>query len=86
MLEFIQKHTYSFKHIFNLKILSNINNKYDIQIKVSQIAVEIEEDKIKLLLIDLLKIDYSKNFKIDELPVEEPMRTFFTSPDSILYD
>jgi len=77
---------FEFNNIPSQEILSNINNKYDIQINGSKISVELEEDKIKLLLIDLLKIDYSKNFKIDELPVEEAMRSFFTSPDSFLND
>ena len=32
MLEFFQKHTNPFKHIFNLKIISNINTKIAIYI------------------------------------------------------
>ena len=51
-----------------------------------QITGELAEDSIKLLLIDLLKIDYSKNFKIDELPVEEAMKSFFTNPNLFLND
>ena len=36
MLEYFQKHTNSFKHIFNLKIISNINTKIaPIQVKKS---------------------------------------------------
>ena len=65
-------------------VLKTIKNKYDIKVNDLQITGELSEDKIKLLLIDLLKIDYSKNFKIDELPVEEAMRSFFTNPDLFL--
>ena len=69
---------------FMNNILKTIKNKYDIKVNDLQITGELPEDKIKLLLIDLLKIDYSKNFKIDELPVEEAMRSFFTNPDLFL--
>ena len=75
---------FEFNNVPNQEILSAINKKYNIQINGSQITGELEEGKIKLLLIDLLKIDYSKNFKIDELPVEEAMRTFFTNPNHFL--
>ena len=43
-----------------------------------------EDKKIKSLLIDLLKIDSSQKFTIDELPVEEAMKSFFINPDSFL--
>ena len=65
-------------------VLKTIKDKYDIKVNGLQITGELSEDKIKLLLIDLLKIDYSKNFKIDELPVEEAMRSFFMNPDLFL--
>ena len=45
---------------------------------------ELVENEIKSLLIDLLQIDKSKTFKIDELPVEEAMKSFFIDPDSFL--
>jgi len=77
---------FQFNNIPNQKILSTIKDKYDIKINGLQITGELAEDSIKLLLIDLLKIDYSKNFKIDELPVEEAMKSFFTNPNLFLND
>ena len=75
---------FEFNNLPNESILKDINSKYNVEINGTQLTGELEEEKIKSLLIDLLKIDYSKNFKIDELPVEEAMKTFFTNPNQFL--
>ena len=75
---------FEFNNLPNESILKDINSKYNVEINGAQLTGELEEEKIKSLLIDLLKIDYSKNFKIDELPVEEAMKTFFTNPNQFL--
>ncbi len=78
------KLVFEFNNIPNKEDLKAIYNKYDIKIHNNQLIGELEDEKIKLLLMDLLKIDYSKNFKIDELPVEEAMRSFFANPEKFL--
>ena len=78
------KLVFEFNNIPNKEDLKAIHNKYDINIHNNQLIGELEDEKIKLLLMDLLKIDYSKNFKIDELPVEEAMRSFFANPEKFL--
>ena len=78
------KLVFEFNNIPNKDDLKAIHNKYDIKIHGNQLIGELEDEKIKLLLMDLLKIDYSKNFKIDELPVEEAMRSFFANPEKFL--
>ena len=75
---------FEFNNVPTENILAEIKNKYNIQINGNQLIGELEEDQIKSLLIDLLKIDYSKNFKIDELPVEEAMKSFFINPSQFL--
>jgi len=64
--------------------ISNLKKKYNISINNNQLLGELEDEKIKLLLIDLLKIDSSQKFTIDELPVEEAMKSFFINPDLFL--
>ena len=70
------KLVFDFSKTPNRDILNNISKKYSIKINNSQVIAELEEHKIKSLLMDLLKIDSSKNFTIDELPVEEAMKSF----------
>ena len=63
-----------------------IKQKYNIKIQAKQLIGELDDISIKTLLLDLLKLDSSKNFKIDELPVEEAMKSFFLNPESFLND
>ena len=64
--------------------IDNLKKKYNISVTNNQLLGELEDEKIKSLLIDLLKIDSSQKFTIDELPVEEAMKSFFIDPDSFL--
>ena len=64
--------------------ISKLKEKYNISIHDNQLLGELEDEKIKSLLIDLLKIDSSQKFTIDELPVEEAMKSFFMNPDQFL--
>ena len=66
--------------------LIKIKNQYDVNISHKQLIGELIDSDIKKLLIDLLQIDSSKNFTIDELPVEEAMKSFFLNPESFLND
>ena len=75
---------FEFNNLPSPEVLKSLNDKYNITINENQLTGQLEDEKIKLLLMDLLKIDYSKNFKIDELPVEEAMRTFFANPQKFL--
>ena len=75
---------FEFNNLPSPEVLKSLNDKYNITINENQLTGELEDEKIKLLLMNLLKIDYSKNFKIDELPVEEAMRTFFANPQKFL--
>ena len=75
---------YAFVGLPNPQSISQLKEKYSITINQNQLVGELEDKKIKSLLIDLLKIDSSQKFTIDELPVEEAMKSFFINPDSFL--
>ena len=64
--------------------ITQLKEKYNISIQDNQLLGELEDEKIKSLLIDLLKLDSSQKFTIDELPVEEAMKSFFMDPDKFL--
>jgi len=75
---------FEFNNIPSHESIKKLKTKYNISIKNNQLLGELEDEKIKLLLIDLLKIDSSQKFTIDELPVEEAMKAFFINPDLFL--
>ena len=77
---------FEFKNNPSDKDLEVLKTKYDIKIEKNQLIGELDDKSIKVLLTDLLKIYPSKNFKIDELPVEEAMKSFFLNPESFLND
>ena len=66
--------------------LMKIKDQYNVNIDNKQLTGELVDADIKALLIDLLQLDSSKNFKIDELPVEEAMKSFFLNPEEFLND
>ena len=66
--------------------LMKIKDQYNVNIDNKQLTGELVDTDIKALLIDLLQLDSSKNFKIDELPVEEAMKSFFLNPEEFLND
>ena len=78
------KLVFEFANLPNPQSISQLKEKYSITINQNQLVGELEDKKIKSLLIDLLKIDSSQKFTIDELPVEEAMKSFFINPDSFL--
>ena len=80
------KLVFEFQNTPKSEILQNLKNRYNIKFNGNQLIGELEDSRIKLLLMDLLKIDSSKNFKIDELPVEEAMKAFFINPNQFLND
>ena len=75
---------FEFNNVPSYESIKKLKNKYNISINNNQLLGELEDEKIKLLLIDLLKIDSSQKFTIDELPVEEAMKAFFINPDLFL--
>ena len=75
---------FEFNNVPSHESIKKLKTKYNISIKNNQLLGELEDEKIKLLLIDLLKIDSSQKFTIDELPVEEAMKAFFINPDLFL--
>ena len=77
---------FEFKNMPIDKDLKVLKNKYNVKIEKNQLMAEVHDKNIKTLLLELLKIDSSKNFKIDELPVEEAMKSFFLNPESFLND
>ena len=75
---------FEFNNAPSYESIKKLKTKYNIAINNNQLLGELEDEKIKLLLIDLLKIDSSQKFTIDELPVEEAMKAFFINPDLFL--
>ena len=75
---------FEFNNVPSYESIKKLKTKYNISINNNQLLGELEDEKIKLLLIDLLKIDSSQKFTIDELPVEEAMKAFFINPDLFL--
>ena len=77
---------FEFSNKPNDQELMKIKDQYNVNIDNKQLTGELVDTDIKALLIDLLQLDSSKNFKIDELPVEEAMKSFFLNPEEFLND
>tara|TARA_B100001758_G_C17938267_1_gene366982 strand:- start:241 stop:588 length:348 start_codon:yes stop_codon:yes gene_type:complete len=78
------------KLVYNLdKTLSNkdieiLEKKYIIDINDNILVAHLDDNKLNQLLIDLFEISHSTSFQIEDLPVEETMRSFFEDPENYL--
>ena len=78
------------KLVYNLdKALSNkdieiLEKKYIIDINDNILVAHLDDNKLNQLLIDLFEISHSTSFQIEDLPVEETMRSFFEDPENYL--
>lgn len=68
----------------NQDFIKELELDYNISMTDNQLFIELEDKKIKNLLTHLLKHDSSRKFSIEELPVEEALKSFFTNPELFL--
>ncbi|MBJ48877.1 MAG: hypothetical protein CMG59_06940 [Candidatus Marinimicrobia bacterium] len=78
------KLSFEFNEEPNQDFIKELKNTYNISLINNQLFIELEDDKIKNLLTQLLRHSSSRKFSIEELPVEEAMKAFFTNPDLFL--
>ena len=61
-----------------------LNEKYNFSIKNNILVAQLNDLEINKLLQELFKLSNPKSFQIEDLPVEETMRSFFEKPENYL--
>ena len=79
-----KKLIYTFDSIPSKKIIDDLNSKFNFEIENNMLIAHLDDDILNKLLKKLFKISNSQSFLIEDLPVEETMRSFFENPENYL--
>tara|TARA_Y100001935_G_C17300522_1_gene508922 strand:- start:354 stop:1370 length:1017 start_codon:yes stop_codon:yes gene_type:complete len=79
-----KKLTYTFEKPLSKDDIDTLKNKYSINIDYNILSAQLDDQLINQLLKDLFEISHSQSFQIEDLPVEETMRSFFEDPENYL--
>ena len=79
-----KKLIYTLNNDFSELDISEIKNKYKFKVEKNILTAELDDLKLNELLQSLFAMGNPLSFKIEDLPVEETMRSFFENPDKYL--
>ena len=68
----------------NNDIISILKNKFNFKLVRNILTTELPDDKLIKLLSNLFKIVDPVSFSVEELPVEETMKSFFENPEKFI--
>ena len=79
-----KKLIYTFDHIPSNDIINNLNSEFDFKLENNILIAHLEDKDLNNLLKKLFEISSSQSVLIEDLPVEETMRSFFENPNNYL--
>ena len=79
-----KKLTYTFSEKPHNELLLQISKSFNVNIEQNILIAHLDDSKLNDLLKLLFELSSSTSISIEDLPVEETMRSFFKSPESYL--
>ena len=79
-----KKLIYTFDQIPENNIINDLNNEFKFKLENNILIAQLEDKILNNLLKKLFEISTSQSFLIEDLPVEETMRSFFENPENYL--
>ena len=79
-----KKLTYTFSEKPHNELLLQISKSFNVNIEQNILIAHLDDSKLNDLLKLLFELSSSTSISIEDLPVEETMRSFFESPESYL--
>jgi len=79
-----KKLIYNFDKPLSSKNFEFLKSKYTINIENNILVAHLGDELLNQLLKDLFNLSHSQSFHIEDLPVEETMRSFFENPEHYL--
>ena len=79
-----KKLIYNFDKPLSSKNFEFLKSKYTINIENNILVAHLDDKLLNQLLKDLFNLSHSQSFHIEDLPVEETMRSFFENPEHYL--
>jgi len=79
-----KKLIYTFDKRPSNEIINNLNNEFNFKLENNMLIAHLEDQSLNNLLKKLFSVSSSQSFLIEDLPVEETMRSFFENPENYL--
>ena len=79
-----KKLIYTFDKIPSSDVINDLQNQFDFKIDNDILIAHLDDQLLNNLLKKLFEISNSQSFLIEDLPVEETMRSFFEKPENYL--
>jgi len=79
-----KKLIYTFENMPDEKTTLSLKNDFEIELDNNILVAQLNDNLLNKLLQKLFKISTAKSFLIEDLPVEETMRSFFEKPENYL--
>ncbi len=79
-----KKLTFEFYQGHKTETINQLKIKFDLTIDEQVLTAELPDAQLNELLVELFKIHKPKSFSLEELPVEETMKSFFADPEKFV--
>ena len=79
-----KKLLYTFEAIPDIQTINNLKGNFEFTLDNNILVAQLNDDLLNKLLQKLFKISNPQSFLIEDLPVEETMRSFFEKPEDYL--
>ena len=79
-----KKLLYTFENIPNEEIINDLKSNFSFTLNNNILIAQLNDEFLNQLLQKLFKISNPQSFLIEDLPVEETMRSFFEKPKDYL--
>ncbi len=79
-----KKLLYTFETIPDVQAINNLKENFEFTLDNNILIAQLNDDLLNQLLQKLFKISNPQSFLIEDLPVEETMRSFFEKPENYL--
>ena len=79
-----KKLIYTFDQIPSNDIINDLKSQFDFRLENNMLIAQLDDNLLNNLLKELFQISLSQSFVIEDLPVEETMRSFFENPNNYL--
>jgi len=79
-----KKLIYTFDQIPSNDKIHHLQSQFDFRLENNMLIAQLDDNLLNNLLKDLFQVSTSQSFVIEDLPVEETMRSFFEDPENYL--
>ena len=79
-----KKLIYTFDKTPSNELINNLRSIFDFKLENNILIAQLDDKLLNNLLKELFKVSNSQSFVIEDLPVEETMRSFFENPENYL--